>query len=645
MSHRALLFAAMADGRSRVTGLAGGDDVGRTRRALDQLGVAITDRAAPAVVDRRPRRRRVHRARRRRRLRQLGHDASGCSPACSRAVRSSVDAHRRRVAGAATDGAASSSRCGRWARASTAAPTAPCRRSSCAAATSSACAHQLAVASAQVKTALRARRAAGRRHHRDRRARAQPRPHRAHARRPRRAGHPGRRTRGPGHRGRARRRSSSRCPATRRRPRSGWWRRPSRPARSSSSRTSPCNPARIAFVDVLRAHGRGDRDRRHRRAAGRAGRRAAGHERAAARHHRRGRGDPVGDRRDPGAGGRGGLRRGRHRVPRRRRAAGEGERPHRHRRRAAHAGSASASSSGDDHLVVRGGRPQPGEARQPRRPPHRHGRRRSRPARSRARPGCAAGGAVASVVPRVHRTTSPRSPGGRARDRHGVVAIDGPAGSGKSTVARGVAAALGLPDARHRRDVPRRGAGRARRAASTSTTPTRWPTVARAAAIELEHGVVDARRARRRPPRSAGREVTGGGVAGVGAIPRCERCSSSVSAAWVAQHGGGVVEGRDIGTVVLARRAAEGVHHRARRGACRPPSARRGRGRAHGRGRRRCATRSTDRDRADGTLGRATRPEDAAPDAIVIDTSDVTAEEVDRRDRRARAEAFEERVG
>jgi cytidylate kinase len=34
------------------------------------------------------------------------------------------------------------------------------------------------------------------------------------------------------------------------------------------------------------------------------------------------------------------------------------------------------------------------------------------------------------------------------------------------------------------------------------------------------------------------------------------------------------------------------------------------------------------RDRADGPLGRATRPEDAAPDAVVIDSSDVTADEV-----------------
>jgi 3-phosphoshikimate 1-carboxyvinyltransferase len=48
MSHRALLFAATADGRSRITGLAGGDDVDRTRTALSRLGVTITrDPGAP----------------------------------------------------------------------------------------------------------------------------------------------------------------------------------------------------------------------------------------------------------------------------------------------------------------------------------------------------------------------------------------------------------------------------------------------------------------------------------------------------------------------------------------------------------------------------------------------------------------------
>jgi 3-phosphoshikimate 1-carboxyvinyltransferase len=41
MSHRALLFGALADGRSRITGLSAGDDVARTRRAVEHLGVAI----------------------------------------------------------------------------------------------------------------------------------------------------------------------------------------------------------------------------------------------------------------------------------------------------------------------------------------------------------------------------------------------------------------------------------------------------------------------------------------------------------------------------------------------------------------------------------------------------------------------------
>ena len=51
ISHRALLFAAMADGRSRATGLAGGDDVYRTRRALTQLGVPITVAGSGVTID------------------------------------------------------------------------------------------------------------------------------------------------------------------------------------------------------------------------------------------------------------------------------------------------------------------------------------------------------------------------------------------------------------------------------------------------------------------------------------------------------------------------------------------------------------------------------------------------------------------
>ena len=42
ISHRALLFAALADGRSTVRGLAGGDDVRRTLGVLDRLGADCT---------------------------------------------------------------------------------------------------------------------------------------------------------------------------------------------------------------------------------------------------------------------------------------------------------------------------------------------------------------------------------------------------------------------------------------------------------------------------------------------------------------------------------------------------------------------------------------------------------------------------
>ncbi|HEV2992861.1 MAG TPA: 3-phosphoshikimate 1-carboxyvinyltransferase [Acidimicrobiia bacterium] len=50
ISHRALLFAAMADGTSRLTGLADGDDVARTRAALAALGVPVRDGDDGAVV-------------------------------------------------------------------------------------------------------------------------------------------------------------------------------------------------------------------------------------------------------------------------------------------------------------------------------------------------------------------------------------------------------------------------------------------------------------------------------------------------------------------------------------------------------------------------------------------------------------------
>ena len=51
ISHRALLFAAMATGRSRIVGLAGGDDVARTRLLLRDLGVDLTIAGSAVTVD------------------------------------------------------------------------------------------------------------------------------------------------------------------------------------------------------------------------------------------------------------------------------------------------------------------------------------------------------------------------------------------------------------------------------------------------------------------------------------------------------------------------------------------------------------------------------------------------------------------
>ncbi len=148
---------------------------------------------------------------------------------------------------------------------------------------------------------------------------------------------------------------------------------------------------------------------------------------------------------------------------------------------------------------------------------------------------------------------------------------------------------------------------------------------ARRAAIELENGTV------RLDGRDVAAEIRGprvtAAVSQVSSHPAVRAVLVERQRAWVAQHGGGVVEGRDIGTVVLADAplkvfiTARDEIRAARRQGDEVAAA------------RTVAVDDVrnalaDRDRADSTLGRATRPEDAAPDAIVIDTSDVTAEEV-----------------
>ncbi len=205
-----------------------------------------------------------------------------------------------------------------------------------------------------------------------------------------------------------------------------------------------------------------------------------------------------------------------------------------------------------------------------------------------------------------------------------VVAIDGPAGSGKSTVARGVAAALGLPTL-DTGAMYRATALAALDAGVDLADADAVATVARAADITVERGVTTL----------AGRDVSAqirgprvtAAVSQVSGHPPVRAVLVERQRSWVQQHGGGVVEGRDIGTVVLADAPLK-VFITARDEV---RAARRQRDEA-------AAERAVEvdavrdaldrRDRADGTLGRATRPEDAAPDAVVVDTSDVTADEV-----------------
>lgn len=205
-----------------------------------------------------------------------------------------------------------------------------------------------------------------------------------------------------------------------------------------------------------------------------------------------------------------------------------------------------------------------------------------------------------------------------------VIAIDGPAGSGKSTVARGVAAALG---------VPTLDTGAMYRAVTLAALESgvdlgdgdAVAAVARAADIVQEQGGVllggrDVSAAIRGP------EVTGA-VSQVSAHPPVRAVLVERQRAWVAEHGGGVLEGRDIGTVVLPDAPVK-VFLTARDDV---RAARRQKDEA-------AAERAVavdhvrdalnDRDAADATLGRATRPEDAAADAIVLDTSDMTALQV-----------------
>lgn len=203
-----------------------------------------------------------------------------------------------------------------------------------------------------------------------------------------------------------------------------------------------------------------------------------------------------------------------------------------------------------------------------------------------------------------------------------VVAVDGPSGSGKSTVARGVATALGLPVL---------DTGAMYRAVTLAALDagidlrdaTACAEVAHAARIVLDGTTVTL----------DGRDVTAeirgphvtGAVSVVSAHPGVRDVLVARQRAWAEEHGGGVVEGRDIGTVVFPEAPVKvfltaSDEERARR-----------RQRDE-----RAAARDVDvesvresltrRDELDST--RAVSPLRPAADALVVDTTSRTAADV-----------------
>jgi cytidylate kinase len=217
-----------------------------------------------------------------------------------------------------------------------------------------------------------------------------------------------------------------------------------------------------------------------------------------------------------------------------------------------------------------------------------------------------------------------------------VIAIDGPSGSGKSTVARGVAAELGLQvldtGAMYRAvalAVLERG--------SAIDDVEACAAIAREAAIELEEGRT------RLDGRDVSREIRGpevtAAVSTVSAHPAVREVLVARQREWVARHGGGVVEGRDIGTVVFPAATLKvfltaSDDERARRRhldeefAARPVAV---------------ADVKAALERRDALdRGRAVSPLQAAGDAVMIDT---TAADVDTvvADIVARVRAAEER--
>lgn len=132
-------------------------------------------------------------------------------------------------------------------------------------------------------------------------------------------------------------------------------------------------------------------------------------------------------------------------------------------------------------------------------------------------------------------------------DQRRVVAIDGPAGSGKSTVARRVAEATGLAyldtGAMYRAitlGVLNRGIAADDGPAVSAVLDDIDIEVGRTTVLVDGAAATDAIRS----------AAVTRAVSSVSAIPEVRRALVGLQREWIAQQGGGVLEGRDIGTVV-----------------------------------------------------------------------------------------------
>jgi cytidylate kinase len=128
-----------------------------------------------------------------------------------------------------------------------------------------------------------------------------------------------------------------------------------------------------------------------------------------------------------------------------------------------------------------------------------------------------------------------------------VIAIDGPAGSGKSTLTRALAEALGLP-ALETGAMYRAVTWAVLQAGVDPGDAAAVADVARRVAIEVGERVrVDGRDV---TEAIRGPEVTVA-VSAVSANPQVREVLVELQRRWIEAHGAAVVEGRDIGTVVV----------------------------------------------------------------------------------------------